>query len=155
MKSLWRYLPQWAKQCPQMLTDILVVTMAFHHYIICYSVQFSNCFIIMMKLIMIPASKNISWFLFLFLFYLNGASLQSSSGPIFHIRPNESCGHGTQWSPSTRLELVPEKPDPKKRYTLYMFATTTEYFLMNCNRSNSGMKHRQRRVFRVFLIFLR
>ena len=60
-----------------------------------------------------------------------------------------------QWSPSTRLEQVPEKPDPKKRYTMYMFATTTEYFLMNCNRSNSGMKHRQRRVFRVFLIFLR
>ena len=156
MKSLWRYLPQWAKQCPQMLTDILVVTMAFHHYIICYSVQFLNCFIIMMKLIMIPASKNISWFLFLFLFYLNGASLQSSSGPIFHIRPNESCGHG----PSGRHQLDwnrfrRNQTQRKDIHCTYMFATTTEYFLMNCNRSNSGIKHRQRRVFRVFLIFLR
>ena len=114
-----------------MLTDILVVTMAFHHYIICYSVQFLNCFIIMMKLIMIPASKNISWFLFLFLFYLNGASLQSSNGPIFHIRPNESCGHGTQWSPSTRLEQVPEKPDPKKRYTLYVYVCDNNRIFSN------------------------
>ena len=85
----------------------------------------------MMKLIKIPASKNISWFLFLFLFYLNGGSLQSSSGPIFHIRPNESCGHGTQWSPSTRLEQVPEKPDPKKRYTLYVYVCDNNRIFSN------------------------
>ena len=149
MKSLWRYLPQWAKQCPQMLTDILVVTMAFHHYIICYFVQFLNCFIIMMKLIMIPASKT---FLvsFLISLLLKWRLLTEQQWSDISYPPQWILWPRPQWSPSTRLEQVPEKPDPKKRYTLYMFATTTEYFLMNCNRSNSGIKHRERRVFKVF-----